>query len=107
LYHLVFELTPKETVLGLFSDESSLQKIVPYLFLVARNYIHRCKWTDTKPVFNIFKIKVKQKEKIENINALVENEMYKHDNKWWSKCNGQKKKKTNNEQPHIEQKTKD
>jgi hypothetical protein len=48
---------------------------------VARNYIHRCKWTDTKPVLNIFKIKVKQKEKIENINALVENKMYKHDNK--------------------------
>jgi hypothetical protein len=60
----VFELTPKETVLGLFSDESSLQKIVPFLFLVARNHIHCCKWTDTKPVLNIFKIKVKQKEKI-------------------------------------------
>jgi hypothetical protein len=44
----VFELTPKETVLGLFSNESSLQKIFPYLFLVARNYIHFCKWTDTK-----------------------------------------------------------
>jgi hypothetical protein len=29
-----------------------------------------------------FKIKVKQKEKIEKINALVENKMYKHDNKW-------------------------
>jgi hypothetical protein len=43
----VFELTPKETVLGIFSDESSLQKIVPFLFLVARNYIHCCKWTDT------------------------------------------------------------
>jgi hypothetical protein len=26
----VFELTPKETVLGIFSDESSLQKIVPF-----------------------------------------------------------------------------
>jgi hypothetical protein len=25
----VFELTPKETVLGIFSDESSLQKISP------------------------------------------------------------------------------
>jgi hypothetical protein len=35
----------------------------------------------TKPVLNIFKIKVKQKEKIEKINALVENKMYKHDNK--------------------------
>ena len=69
----VFELTPKETVLGLFSDESSLQKIVPFLFLVTRNYIHCYKWTDTKPVLNIFKIKVKQKEKIEKINALVEN----------------------------------
>ena len=79
----VFELTPKETVLGIFSDESSLQKIVPFLFLVPRNYIHCCiKWTDTKPVLNIFKIKVKQKEKIEKINALVENKMYKHDNKW-------------------------
>jgi hypothetical protein len=78
----VFELTPKETVLGIFSDESSLQKIVPFLFLVARNYIHCCKWTDAKPVLNIFKIKVKQKEKIEKINALVENKMYKHDNKW-------------------------
>jgi hypothetical protein len=66
----VFELSPKETVLGIFSDESSL-KIVPFLFLVARNYIHCCKWTDTKPVLNIFKIKVKQKEKIEKINALV------------------------------------
>jgi hypothetical protein len=77
----VFELSPKETVLGIFSDESSL-KIVPFLFLVARNYIHCCKWTDTKPVLNIFKIKVKQKEKIEKINALVENKMYKHDNKW-------------------------
>jgi hypothetical protein len=42
----VFELTPKETVLGILSDESSLQKIV-----------HCCKWTDTKPVLNIFKIK--------------------------------------------------
>jgi hypothetical protein len=41
----VFGLTPKETVLGIFSDESSLQKIVPFLFLVARNYIHSCKWT--------------------------------------------------------------
>ena len=60
----------------------TLQKIVPFLFLVARNYIHCCKWTDTKPVLNIFKIKVKQKEKIEKINALVENKMYKHDNKW-------------------------
>jgi hypothetical protein len=30
----------------------------------------------------IFKIKDKQKEKIEKINALVENKMYKHDNKW-------------------------
>jgi hypothetical protein len=49
---------------------------------VARNYIHCCKWTKTKPVLNIFKIKVKQKEKIEKINALVENKMYKHDNKW-------------------------
>ena len=37
---------------------------------------------NTKPVLNIFKIKVKQKEKIEKINALVENKMYKHDNKW-------------------------
>ena len=73
----VFELTPKETVLGIFSDESSLQKIVPFSFLVARNYIHCCKWTDTKPVLNIFKIKVKQKERIEKINALVENKMYK------------------------------
>ena len=27
-------------------------------------------------------IKVKQKKKIEKINALVENKMYKHDNKW-------------------------
>ena len=27
-------------------------------------------------------VKVKQKEKIEKINALVENKMYKHDNKW-------------------------
>jgi hypothetical protein len=35
-----FELTPKETVLGIFSDESSLQKIAPFLFLVAINYIH-------------------------------------------------------------------
>ena len=78
----VFELTPKETVLDIFSDESSLQKIVPFLFLVARNYIHCCKWTDARPVLNIFKIKVKQKEKIEKINALVENKMYKHDNKW-------------------------
>jgi hypothetical protein len=59
-----------------------LQKIVPFLFLVARNYIHCCKWTDTKPVLNIFKIKLKQKEKIEKVNALVENKMYKHDNKW-------------------------
>jgi hypothetical protein len=63
----VFELTPKETVLG----ESSLQKMVPYLFLVARNYIHRCKWTDTKPVLNIFKIKVKQKEKIKILMRLL------------------------------------
>jgi hypothetical protein len=39
----VFELTPKETVLGIFSDASSLQKNVPFLFLVARNYIHSCK----------------------------------------------------------------
>jgi hypothetical protein len=78
----VFELTSKETVLGLFSDESSLQKIVPFVFLVLRSYIHCCKWTDTNPVLNIFKIKVKQKEKIEKINALVENKMYKHDNKW-------------------------
>jgi hypothetical protein len=78
----VFELTSKETVLGIFSDESSLQTIVPFLFLVARNNIHCCKWTDTKPVLNTFKIKVKQKEKIEKINALVENKMYKHDNKW-------------------------
>jgi hypothetical protein len=46
-----------------YLDESSLQKIVPFLFLVARNYIHCCKWTDTKPVLNIFKIKVKQKGK--------------------------------------------
>jgi hypothetical protein len=52
-----------------------LQKIVPFLFLVARNYIHGCKWTDAKPVLNIFKIKVKQKEKIEKFNALVENKM--------------------------------
>jgi hypothetical protein len=59
----------------LCKDESSLQKIVPFLFLVARNYIHCCKWTETKPVLNIFKIKVKQKEKIEKINALVENKM--------------------------------
>jgi hypothetical protein len=50
-------------------------QIVPFLFLVARNYIHCCKWTDTKPVLNIFKIKVKQKEKIEKINALVENKI--------------------------------
>ena len=77
-----FELTPKETVLGIFSDESSLQKKFPFLFLVSRNYIHCCKWTYTKSVLNIFKIKVKQKEKIEKINALVENKMYKHDNKW-------------------------
>jgi hypothetical protein len=28
------------------------------------------------------KLKLKKKEKIENINALVENKMYKHDNKW-------------------------
>ena len=77
-----FELTPKETVLGIFSDESSLQKIAPFLFLVAINYIHCCKWTDTKPFLNIFRVKVKQKEKIEKINALVENKMYKHDNKW-------------------------
>ena len=27
-------------------------------------------------------VKVKQKEKIEKINALVGNKMYKHDNKW-------------------------
>jgi hypothetical protein len=40
------------------------------------------KITYAKPVLNIFKIKVKQKEKIEMINALVENKMYKHDNKW-------------------------
>ena len=73
----VFELTPKETVLCIFSDESSLQKIVPFLFVVAGNYIHCCNWTDTKPVLNIFKIKVKQKERIEKINALVENKMYK------------------------------
>ena len=71
----VLELTPNETALGLFSDESSLQKIVPFLFLVARNHIHCCKWTDTKLVLNIFKIKVKQKEKIEKINALVENKI--------------------------------
>ena len=58
------------------------KKIVPFLFLEARNYIHCCKWTDTKPVLNIFEIKVKQKEKIEKINSLVENKMYKHDNKW-------------------------
>jgi hypothetical protein len=49
------------SVLGIFSDESSLQKTVPFLFLVARIYIHCCKWTDTKPVLNIFKIKVKKK----------------------------------------------
>jgi hypothetical protein len=55
--------------------------ITCYLVLVARNNIHCCKWTDTKPVLNIFKIKVKQKEKREKINALVENKMYKHDNK--------------------------
>jgi hypothetical protein len=54
---------------------------ITFLFLVARNYIHCCKWTDTKPFLNIFKVKVKQKEKIEKINALVENKMYKHDNK--------------------------
>jgi hypothetical protein len=47
---VVAELTPKETVLSIFSDESSLQNIVPFLFLVARNYIHCCKWTDAKPV---------------------------------------------------------
>jgi hypothetical protein len=58
-----------------------LEKNVPFLFLVARNYIHCCNWTDTKPVLNIFKIKVKQKKKIEKTNALVENKMYKHDNK--------------------------
>jgi hypothetical protein len=40
--------------------------------------IHCCKWTDTKPVLSIFKIIFKQKEKIEKINALVENTMYKH-----------------------------
>jgi hypothetical protein len=34
----VFELTPKETVLGIFSDESSLQKIVPFLFLVVHTF---------------------------------------------------------------------
>jgi hypothetical protein len=67
----VFELTSKETVLGIFSDESSLQTIVPLLFLVARNNIHCCKWTDTKPVLNTFKIKVKQKEKIEKIKYIV------------------------------------
>ena len=81
-YLEVFELTPIETVLGLFSDDNSLQKKFPILFLVARNYIHYCKWTDTNPVLNICKIKVKQKEKIEKINGLVENKMYKHDNKW-------------------------
>jgi hypothetical protein len=51
----VFELTPKETVLGIFSDESSLQKIVPFLFLVARNYNHCCKWTDAKLYFSLLR----------------------------------------------------
>jgi hypothetical protein len=74
--------SPTDSVRWSLLDESSLQKIVAFLFLVARNYIHCCKWTDTKPVLNIFKIKVKQKQKIEKINALVENKMYKHDNKW-------------------------
>jgi hypothetical protein len=48
----VLELTPKETVVGFFSDERSMQKIVLFLFLVARNYINCCKWTDTKVRWN-------------------------------------------------------
>jgi hypothetical protein len=47
------------------------------LLLGYKNYIMHCFLFPF-----IFKIKVKQKEKIEKINALVENKMYKHDNKW-------------------------
>jgi hypothetical protein len=44
---VILLISLNKTALGIFSDESSLQKIVPFLFLVARNYIHCCKWTDT------------------------------------------------------------
>ena len=53
-----------------------------HFYYLWQEIIFSCKWTDTKPFLNIFKVKVKQKEKIEKINALVENKMYKYDNKW-------------------------
>ena len=67
----IFELTSTETVLSLFFQMKAPCKKLFHFYSLCQEIIFTVvlKWTDTKPVLNIFKIKVKQKEKIEKINA--------------------------------------
>ena len=68
----------ENTIFGIFNEEEALHFITPFLFLMARNYIHCTKWCYSASTLDIFLSKIKHREKVEKINAFLLDNLDKH-----------------------------
>ena len=73
--------TVKSNIFSVNENDSPFP-LYDFIIIFARYYIHCCKWSDKKPSLYVFVEKLLNREKIERINALHLDNLYKHNEMW-------------------------
>jgi hypothetical protein len=82
-FEISIELNTRNTVFNTNIEEFPLE-IIHFILLFTNYYIHCCKWSNHLPTTETLKCKLKSREKIEKINALLTDTITKHET-YWSK----------------------
>jgi hypothetical protein len=83
IFEISIELNTRNTVFNTNIEEFPLE-IIHFILLFTNYYIHCCKWSNHLPTTETLKCKLKSREKIEKINALLTDTITKHET-YWSK----------------------
>ena len=67
---------------GNFSNNYNLNIMVNFIILVAKHHLHCCKWRKGNPNRSTLLTLLKNRERIEKINAFKNNNLAKHESKW-------------------------
>ena len=65
-----------------YAGDNIQDAFINYIILIAKHYLHCCKWTDTNPSIDIFKENVKKREKVEKEIAFQSGKIEFHNSKW-------------------------
>ena len=83
VFTLNVDLSLKTVLFGSkFVTEDKKDNLINLILLIAKQYLHYCKWTKNIPSILILKEKVKQREKIEKDIAFQNNKIEVHNKKW-------------------------